>query len=390
MTPAARIAAAISVLDEVLAGEPAEKVLTNWARGNRFAGSGDRAAIRDLVFGALRRRRSLAALGGGTDGRALMLGHVRAGGGDPDTVFTGDRHAPAPLTEAERAGGSDPQPGAEAHDCPDWIWDRTCADLGEPQAAAIWQVQQDPAPVAIRANLARVSAADLARRLGAAGIEAVPDPLSPSALVIRGRPRGLTGLDLWAEGLFELQDAGSQWLADQVPLAPGQSLLDYCAGGGGKTLAVAARVGGRFHAHDAHWGRMTDLPQRAARAGIRVTLHRPGTPLPVCDTVLADVPCSGTGTWRRTPDAKWRFSEADLAHLVALQARILDEAAPLVRAGGHLVHATCSILAEENAAQAAAFLARHPDFTPVSEARLLPGAHWDGYHVAVFARIGKF
>ncbi|WP_172332142.1 RsmB/NOP family class I SAM-dependent RNA methyltransferase [Mangrovicoccus sp. HB161399] len=385
MTPAARIAAAIEVLDRVLSGEPAEKVLTTWGRTNRYAGSKDRAAVRDHVFGALRRKRSLAALGGAETGRGLMIGAMRAAGEAPETAFTGERHAPAPLDAAEAAAGLAPAPGAEAADCPDWIWERSLAQLG-PRAEPVWAVQGQAAPVGLRANLARISAAGLAERLAGQGIEVQPDPRSPSALIAPGRPRGLTQLAEWQDGLFELQDAGSQWVSDLVPLGPGQSLMDYCAGGGGKTLAVAARVKGRFHAHDAHPRRMADLPVRAERAGVNVAVCAPGGKLPSCDTVLADVPCSGSGTWRRAPDAKWRFSPADLEEVTALQAEILDRAAELVRPGGHLVHATCSVFDEENAAQAAAFLARHPEFSEVSQASILPDAGSDGYFAAVFAK----
>nr|WP_226898259.1 RsmB/NOP family class I SAM-dependent RNA methyltransferase [Mangrovicoccus algicola] len=368
-----------------MAGEPAEKVLTGWARSSRFAGSKDRAAIRDHVFDALRRRRSLAATGGALSGRGLILGLLRAAGTDPAAVFTGQGHAPAPLSAAEAAEGRPPRAGAEAADCPDWLWDLS----GAAQDAAIraaWEIQRDAAPAGIRVHLGRIPREALAARLEAQGIATRPDPRSPSALVAPGRPRGLVQTAEYHDGLFEMQDPGSQWVADQVPLEPGQSLLDYCAGGGGKVLAVAARVAGEFHAHDGLPRRMADLPARAARAGTPVALHQPGGRLPVCDTVLADVPCSGSGTWRRAPDAKWRLTPQDLEETIALQAQILDRAAQLVRPGGYLVQATCSLLRGENEDQAEAFLARHPDFAAQSACTRLPDALADGYFVSVFRR----
>lgn len=387
MTPVARYSAAIDVLDRITAGEPAERVLTNWARSHRFAGSKDRAAIRDHVFDALRCRRSYAALGGGQDGRALILGALRAAGRDPDTVFCEDRFAPAPLSASERAAGRPAAAGAEAVDCPDWLWPLAKADLGA-EAEQVFSQQRHAAPVGIRANLAKTDRDRLAARLVGEGIVARPDPRSPSALVLEGRPRGLTQSPAWQEGLFELQDAGSQWVADCVPLQSGETMVDFCAGGGGKTLAVAARVpGGRFVAHDALAARMTDLSQRAQRAGVAVRVVHERQALPQAATVVADVPCSGSGTWRRAPDAKWALSADGLQDLTKRQSEILAQAAQLVAPGGHLVYATCSVLTCENADQIAVFLREREDFEALSMQRLLPDPGTDGYFRAVLRRI---
>ncbi len=183
MTPAARIAAAAGVLDRVLAGEPAERALTGWARGSRFAGSGDRAAVRDLVFDALRRRRSFAALGGADSGRGLMIGALLAAGSAPDVLFTGEGHAPAPLTDAERSAGRAPAAGAEALDCPDWLYPVLGAALG-PDTTAVLEALQRRAPVHLRVNL-RNSSREAARAgLAERGIGTVPHPLSPAALEV--------------------------------------------------------------------------------------------------------------------------------------------------------------------------------------------------------------
>lgn len=385
MTPAARFAAAIEVLDRILAGDPAERVLTNWARGNRFAGSKDRAAIRDHVFDALRRRRSFAALGGSDTGRGLILGALRASDVPPETVFTGETHAPQRVSPDEISGGRMPQNGAEALDCPDWLWPLMCEALGD-QVEPVLKTLQSPAPVGLRVNLAKTTRASVRADLASHGLNALDDPRSPSALVLTGRPRGLAQLAGYTSGAFELQDVGSQWLADQVPLEPGQTLVDFCAGGGGKTLAIAARVRGRFVAHDASPRRMEDLPARAKRAGVAVTIQPKADQLPIAETVLADVPCSGTGTWRRTPDSKWRFHRSDLDALIAVQARILDTCGALVRPGGHLVYATCSVLRAENSNQIEEFLNRNEDFMCRKQAATLPDASSDGYFVAVLER----
>lgn len=385
MTPVARYAAAIEVLDRIVSGEAAERALTNWARGHRFAGSKDRAAIRDHVFDALRRRRSYAALGGGTSGRALILGALREAQIDPDTVFSTDRFAAPPLTAEERSAGRAPHPGAEAADCPDWLWDLVQDDLGD-ASERVFACQRDAAPVGLRVNLAKTDRDSLVSLLAVDGVLAQPDPRSPSALVLDGRPRGLTRLQAWHDGLFELQDAGSQWVSDQVPLADGQTMVDFCAGGGGKTLAVAGRVRGRFVAHDGEAHRMKDLPERAERAGVFVKTVANAQDLPQADTVVLDVPCSGSGTWRRAPDAKWALTAQRLDALTELQGQILRQAAVLVRPKGHLVYATCSVLTRENAMQIADFLGDQDDFTLLNDGKLLPDAGSDGYYCAVLQR----
>ena len=383
MTPAARIAAAAEVLDRVLAGDPAERALTGWGLGNRYAGSRDRAAVRDLVFDALRRRRSFAALGGAATGRGLMLGAVRAAGTDPDTLFTGEGFAPPRLTAEERAGGHVPVPGAEALDCPDWLYPVLGQSLGADRDAVLAALQTR-APVHLRVNLARADRDTARAGLAARGIETVPHPLSPGALEVVAGARAVKVDPAYLDGSIELQDAASQAVADLVPLTPGGRMLDYCAGGGGKTLAVGGRVAGRFFAHDAHPRRMSDLPARATRAGLEVrcvtteSLARLGR----FDAVLVDAPCSGSGSWRRDPEGKWALTPATLAAVVALQARILDEAAALVAPGGVLVYATCSLIEAENTDQVAGFLSRHPGWTSPWQRRFTPLDGGDGFYAA--------
>lgn len=363
MTPAARVQAAIGCLDWIFAGDAAEQVLTGWARASRYAGSKDRAAVRDHVFDALRCRRSFAALGGGADGRAVMLGALRAARTPPETLFTGEGHAPAPLSADELAAGRNPE-GAEAADLPDWLWQRFRDSLGA-EAAAAAEALRHRAPVYLRVNAARLSRDAAISRLAQEGIACRPHPASPTALEVTEGARKLRNSAAYAQGLVELQDAASQAVVDALPLAPGMRVLDFCAGGGGKTLAMAARGGLDLFAHDAAPQRMRDLPARAARAGVQVRLLDPDALAQAgrFDLVLCDVPCSGSGSWRRAPEAKWRLTPERLAELQATQRAILRRAAGLLTGKGVLAYATCSVLSEENTQQIEWFTAQNSSFT---------------------------
>lgn len=380
MTPGARLAAAIAVLDRVLAGEPAEKALTNWGRACRYAGSGDRAAVRDIVFDALRRRRSAAALGGGLTGRGLVLGLARAAG--QDALFDGQGHAPLPpgADEAGRAPDAN-----ERLDLPDWLIpalrDSLAGNL-EPVAEAL----RSRAPLFLRVNLRKTGLAGAIAALAGEGIAAVPHALAETALEVTEGARKVQASRAYLDGLVELQDASSQAVIEALPLRDGMHVLDHCAGGGGKTLAMAARADLRLRAHDAAPGRMADLPDRAKRAGVRVRLtDRPEADAPY-DLVLVDAPCSGSGSWRRDPEGKWRLTPERLDELTALQAGILDRVVPLVGAEGQLAYATCSLLQAENQAQVAAFLRRHPDWRLVKDRVLTPLDGGDGFYVAILSR----
>jgi 16S rRNA (cytosine967-C5)-methyltransferase len=387
VTPGARVQAAIEVLDRVFAGEAAERALTGWARGARFAGSKDRAAVRDHVFDALRRLRSAAWAGGlgerplkSMTGRAVMAGLLLQRGDPIETAFTGERHAPDPWCEGVETGAPPP---AVALDCQDWLLPRLRESLGQ-RAEPILYALRDRAPVVLRAH-ARQGRDAVQAALAAEGFECDAHPLSPTALVVTGPTRGLTRTRSFAEGAFEMQDAGSQALVDRLPDMRGARVLDLCAGGGGKALAIAARGAGEVLAHDADPSRMRDLPERAARAGARIAVVGDPEAKGLFDLVVADAPCSGSGSWRRAPEAKWRLTPERLAGLRATQSGILDRAAALVRPGGWLAYMTCSLLREENAAQADAAAARNGlrlatrwDCTP------LDGA--DGFHLSLMRR----
>ena len=386
MTPAARAAAAIAVLDRVLLGESAEKALTNWGRAARYAGSGDRAAVRDITFDALRCRASFAALGGGLTGRGLVLGAARAAGAEA-LWFDGSPYGPAVVGDEP---GRRPQ-GVEVLDCPDWLAPRLRAALGE-RFEPVMQALQRRAPVFLRVNAARITREEAQAALAREGIVAQPHDLAKNALEVTENARRIQNSACYAAGLVELQDAASQAVAEAVPLRDGDRVLDLCAGGGGKTLALAAQgaaAGARLEifAHDAHPHRMADLPARADRAGAAITLTRRPEDLAPFDVVLADVPCSGSGSWRRDPEGKWLLTEARLADLLVLQAGILDRAARLCRPGGVLAYATCSLLREENQDQVAAFLGHHSGWIIRESRSFTPLQGGDGFGLALLARV---
>jgi 16S rRNA (cytosine967-C5)-methyltransferase len=356
MTPAARLAAAIEALETFEREDaPADRLLAAWGRANRYAGSKDRAAVADLFYAMLRRRRSLAWPLRADTPRAAAIGLVLAEGGDPAALFDGARHGPAPLTADERAALAEPPPlppDPVRLDYPDWLDAPLRASLG-PAFEASMAALQERAPVDMRVNRLKVDLATARVALAEDGVEAAPVPgaplclrAAPGARVVRSRA--------YAEGLVELQDAASQRAALFAEAQPGETVLDFCAGGGGKTLALAAELGGRGRviAWDAAPARMKDLPARAARAGAEIGIAdapalealRGG-----CDLVFVDAPCSGSGAWRRDPGGKWRLTPERLAALRAQQAAVLAEAAAFAAPGGRILYVTCSLLADENA-----------------------------------------
>lgn len=386
MTPGARVAAAIACLDAILDGAPAEQVLTRWGRGARYAGSGDRRAVRDHVHAALRQRRSAALVGGGPDGRGLMVGVLAMEGVDPAPLFTGEGHAPAPLQPGEGQGSLQGALPAVEADLPDWLWPRLVREHGREGALQIGVAQRHRAPLWLRVNRARTTCEGAAAALEREGITTRAHPEVETALEVLAQGHRLRQGPAYLEGLVELQDAGSQRAVLRLPLRPGMRILDYCAGGGGKALAIAALTGETVHAHDANRARMQDIQPRAARAGadIRI-LDAPARAAPF-DLVIVDAPCSGSGTWRRTPDAKWRLTEARLEELVAIQARIAAEAAPLVAPGGVLAWMTCSVLDEENAAHSRALIATG-QWEEIESDLWLPGPAGDGFYLAMMKKV---
>lgn len=362
MTPAARVQASIEILDQILSGAPVEKALTGWARRSRFAGSKDRAAIRDHVFGALRCKRSFAAAGGTETGRGLMIGAMRMQEVDLDQIFNGEGYAPASLEEHEQAKPCESD--AQKYDIPEWLWptfQESLGDLTLPVAEAL----RARAPVHLRVNLIKSSVDQAVSVLLADGIQARPHPACSTALEVVEGERKISGSRAYTDGLVELQDAASQAVVESLDLNPGMRVLDYCSGGGGKALALAAHHGVDVFAHDVNAARMRDLPARAERAGAQITLltnDEISAQAPF-DIVLTDAPCSGSGSWRRAPAGKWSLTQDGLNRLTETQRTILDDVALLVGPAGVLAYATCSMLEVENGALVDAFVAAHSEWT---------------------------
>ena len=398
MTPVARISAAIEILDAVMDGESAERVLTSWARGHRYAGSKDRAAIRDHVFDALRCLRSFSWLGGaggrisdGEDGarptgRQLMIGMLRDSGVDLDTMFLEARFAPEPLTEGETDLPELPDaPRAVQLDCPDWILPLYDSVLGD-DTEAVLNRARSRAPVFLRVNVEKETLAVAQEALLADAIEAEPHPLSPTALKVTLGARAVARSQAYLTGLVELQDAGSQAIIDALPLKDGMRVLDYCAGGGGKALAMAAQADLDVTAHDIDPARMQDIAPRASRAGATIATARLEELADTYDLVLCDAPCSGSGSWARAPQAKWLLQDTRLQALTNLQSTILDDVVSRVAVGGILAYATCSMFAAENTVQVASFLERHPEFELEKDRLITPLEGGDGFYVAILVK----
>lgn len=399
MTPAARVAAAAEILDTWRGGDArAEAVLRAWGRANRFAGSKDRRAISDIVFDCIRRRRSYGWLtGGGEDGRALTLGRAIASGDDPAAVFSGEGHAPAALSPDEARlvqGAKDlaDAPDAVRFDVPDWLEASLRAALGDEFEAAM-TAGRDRAPVDLRVNRIKASHTDAMRALAQGTPPHHGEAVEGAAHAIRLPPgAAIANTAAYLDGLVELQDAASQMGAALAAPKPGEVVLDYCAGGGGKALAFASLMGGegRVIAHDIAPGRMKDIPARAARAGAAIEIARSGDALKLltgaCDLVFVDAPCSGAGVWRRDPEAKWRLTPDALSRLQAAQSEAVSAAMTYLRPGGRLAYATCSILEAENDAQVNALAERHAGLTLTARRLWTPGAPGDGFFCAVMER----
>lgn len=384
MTPAARVQTAIELLEPILEGAPAERVLTQWARKSRFAGSKDRAAIRDHVFDVLRRRNSAALSGGGQKPRALMMGLLRLQGIDLESIFTGAGYAPEALTPAER----DLNAAAETVDIPDWIVPDFQQSLGA-DFVEIEQHLKGRAPVVLRVNLRKTDREKAKACLLAEGITCEDHPASDTALQVQDGARKIRNSAAYRSGEVELQDAASQaaieMLSQGISSQDLGKVLDYCAGGGGKLLAMAGRYSGHFFAHDANPTRLRDLPNRCKRAGVKASvLSTKGvaqnTPF---DLVFCDVPCSGSGTWRRDPDGKWKFDRTTLDKTLKTQQEILSDAHHLVRSGGYLAYATCSLLSSENSEQIDRFLSNHPSWTLRYQMSWTPLDGCDGFYTAL-------
>jgi len=375
-----RVSAAIETLTEIFERHrPASKALKDWGKAHRFAGSTDRHAIGTLVFDCLRRRNSLSARMGDGRPRALVLAALRDIWNVPadHIVALGtDSHGPGPVTDAEKIALArvlrhDLPPHVHG-DLPEWLMPSFTAAFGE-RAAEEGAALAMRAPIDLRVNALKSSRNEVLEALLKFG--AVPGPLSPWALRIpppgpEARNANVEAEPAHGRGFYEVQDAGSQVAALMSGVKPGEAVADICAGAGGKTLALAAMMQnqGRLVAHDADRHRLRPIFERLQRAGVEnveVIAADEGEKLATFgsfDCVFIDAPCSGSGAWRRKPDAKWRLTQKQLQQRISDQRDVLERGAKLVKSSGRLVYVTCSVLPEENGAQVQVFLSRNKDF----------------------------
>jgi len=364
MTPGARVQAAVELLDEIIiaardGGAAADTLIARYFKARRYAGSKDRRAVRDLVYRAIRRSGDRPM-----SGRHAMVGLAREDA-ELRALFDGKTpHGPEPIAPKEKGASASPLPG--------WLAEKLGGSLTAPEQAALLE----RAPLDLRVNRRLTDRDTVLAMLP----DAVLSVHAPHGIRL---PEGaaVEATEAWKNGLVEIQDEGSQLIALAAKARPGMTVLDLCAGAGGKTLAIADDMagadgfdGGLLIATDTDRGRLSRLAPRAERAGltsVETRLLDPDKEMRTlddlqskCDVVLVDAPCSGTGTWRRNPEARWRLSPDRLARLTALQGRLLDMAATLVKPGGALVYAVCSVLDDEGAKQVADFLARTPGFRP--------------------------
>ena len=381
-TPALLAHAEAALAELLTFARPADQALSAYFRSHRELGQQDRAFIAETVFAVLRRKRSLEAAAGSSAPHALAIAAlIRVFGLSGRALADHDAGLAARIKSAQT--GEFP-PAVQA-DLPDWLWQRLSAEYSADEAMAIARGLLNPAPLDVRVNLAKISREEVLARLE---LEAAPTPLqgtatvfSPAGIRFKGKPQ-INRHALFLDGSLEVQDEGSQLLAYLLAPRRGEMVADFCAGAGGKTLAISMLMHGtgRVYAMDVSEKRLRELAPRAARAGISnvhpIVLAGEGDVRAKrltgkLDRVLVDAPCSGFGTLRRNPDLKWRHGEGAIAELAAKQSRILKAAAKLLKPGGRLVYATCSILSEENEAVADRFAAEHPEFMTLSCTELL-------------------
>src|SRR5437868_3954044 len=363
MTPAARLQAAIEILDEVIAsarddGPPADAIVSSYFKQRRYAGSGDRRAVRELVFRAVRRSAETP-----TSGRAAIVGLA---GDDAQLVeLFGQPRGPEPIIDGEDA--------APAGTVPPWLVGELSPLVGEGE----WRALLERAPLDLRVNVARAARADLLRQFSGSS----PTPISPWGIRLPPDTR-VDNHAAFQNGLVEVQDEGSQLIALACEPADGERALDLCAGAGGKALALAAAApGASILATDSNRARLSKLPPRADRAGAKIETRLLNPPHELAnlsdwagaaDCVLVDAPCSGSGTWRRNPEGRWRLTPDRLDRTIALQAHLLDLAAELVRPGGRVGYVVCSVLSREGAGQIQDFISGRSSWI-VQETRIAAG-----------------
>ena len=386
MREGGKVAAAIEILDGLLTRHaPVKDAVRDWGKANRYAGSGDRAWISGLVLDAIRHKASIGCAMQDDSARALAIGVLGRIWKTPveqiEASFAEDDHAPPPLTDAEKAGLARSIDDADLHvraDVPDWLEEsllRAFGDEAEAEGAAL----SARAPVDLRANVLKTDFDRAFKEVASKIKSAEPAPFTREGIRLpltdpRAKSAAAESIPAYGKGWVEVQDEGSQLAALAAAPPPGGQVLDFCAGAGGKTLALSALLAnaGQVHAWDIDWRRLRAMWPRLKRAGARNVQVHDGKEealaefIAKMDVVFVDAPCTGAGTWRRRPDAKWRLKPAALEKRMSEQDTVLENAAKYVKPGGRLVYVTCSVLPEENEDRVSDFLMMTTEFKPVS------------------------
>jgi 16S rRNA (cytosine967-C5)-methyltransferase len=385
MTPGAHIAAAIEVLDQILAGKNAEVSLIKWGRSNRFAGSADRNAIRDLVFDALRQKNSLTKTSKNISGRSWIIALLKKREVNLDEYFGATRYSPPKIKKWELEL-LPIENESDLHDIPDWLWPKWKASLGI-KANEVADTLKERANIFLRVNIIKGTREDAIQALEKDGIISKFHPTVSTALIVNKGTRKIKNSEAFNIGLVELQDASSQESVLKLNIDQNGPILDFCAGGGGKSLALSAYLNKPIFAYDANFERMKDLPNRARRSGANIRVIKSNDlKKSHYGLVFCDVPCSGSGSWRRDPEGKWSLTLQDYERLLSLQENILATASQLVKPNGNLVYATCSILKDENKAQIQKFLENENDWVFQKEKFSIPSELGDGFYFSILKR----
>ena len=385
MTPGAHIAAAIEVLDQILAGKNAEVSLIKWGRSNRFAGSGDRYAIRDIVYDALRQKNSLTKRSKKISGRSWIIALLKKREVNLDEYFGATRYSPPKIKKWELEL-LPIENESDLYDIPDWLWPKWKASLGI-KAIEVANTLKERANIFLRVNIIKGTREDAVRALEKDGIISKFHPTVSTALIVTKGTRKIKNSEAYNIGLVELQDASSQASVLKLNIDQNGPILDFCAGGGGKSLALSAYLNKPIFAYDANFERMKDLPNRARRSGANIRVIKSNDlKKSHYGLVFCDVPCSGSGSWRRDPEGKWSLTLQDYERLLTLQENILATASQLVKPNGNLVYATCSILKDENKAQIQKFLKNTNDWALKKEKFSIPSGLGDGFYFSILKR----
>ncbi|MEZ8097295.1 MAG: RsmB/NOP family class I SAM-dependent RNA methyltransferase [Amylibacter sp.] len=364
MTPSARYSAAIIILDRIMVGAPAERELTSWARSNRFAGSKDRAAIRDIVYDCIRNLRSYGYISGLEGARGVLIGRLLSRKEEISLIFNSQGYAPTSLSDDEKKivyAQKACMPNAVQMDIPDWI-DKKFGSIYD------YDLLKSRAPIDIRVNLKKISIEAVISELQKDGIEAYRLDFVKSAIRVDGETRKIPQTKLYLDGFIELQDAGSQALVSELNCPERGTVLDS--------------------AYDKSEIRLKELKLRASRAGINVKLldNDPVKKNQKYDLVIIDVPCTGSGSWRRSPDAKWKLTEDRLEDLIKIQSEILQNTSKLVATGGTLAYMTCSLFDCENQVQIKNFINKNHGWKIILSKKFPLSIRSDGFYLAILSK----